>query len=65
MSAPRKKRVPVRTQTVDEDDTLRLAHLLKSIMRRSSFAYAMRLVQRAAFFSGYAVTWRDGKVVDQ
>ena len=30
----RPKRRPVRTETCDEDDTLRLAHLLKAIQRR-------------------------------
>ena len=64
MSA-RKKRTPVRTQTVDEDYVLRLAHILRHISRRSSNSWAGFLVRRAFAFNGYTVVLRDGKVVDQ
>lgn len=59
----KRKRVPVRTRTTDEDDTLRLAHLLKDIARRSSHNWSMALVRRAFAFNGCPVSVRDADVV--
>lgn len=58
MSADDKKpkRRPVRTETHDEDDTLRLAHILKRIARRSYYGnHRRKLVERAFGFIGERV----------
>jgi hypothetical protein len=60
-----KKRTPVRTKTVDEDDTLRLAHIIASVQRRASASYARCLVRRAFGFLGHATTLKFGKVVEE
>ena len=44
MSHVRKRR-SVRTETCDEDDTLRLAHMFRSIRRRASIFHAYELVR--------------------
>lgn len=64
MSAP-KKRKPVRTENLDQDDTLRLALFLLRLQRRVGHSYAMALVRRAFAFNGNTVVLRDGRVVDQ
>jgi hypothetical protein len=63
MSLPERKRSPVRTQTCDEDDTLRLAHLFRQIQRRSGGPYwAHRLVERAFAFNGQILVVREAKL---
>lgn len=51
VSKPTKRR-PVRTETHDEDDTLRLAHILKRIQRRGGWRHSRNLVVRAFAFNG-------------
>jgi hypothetical protein len=57
----RAKRRPVRTETCDEDDTLRLAHLIASISRRCSASYARALVDRAFAFTGTYTVIREAE----
>lgn len=52
------KRRPVRTESHDEDDILRLAHILKRIVRRSSYGgeeHSRELAKRAFAFIGQQV----------
>lgn len=58
-----RKRNPVRTQTCDEDDTLRLAQLLRRIERRANQYHSRELVRRAFAFNGRFTSVREADLV--